>query len=93
MEDIDSDNQSMDGEYSEQDDWPIEETEEKNFWDKEILDKYAYPPSLCPCCKVGKFNIRENIKNKILHPYIIACCNKKCKKKIISESFLFFASS
>ena len=31
MEDIESDNQSMDVEYSEQDDWPIEETEEKKF--------------------------------------------------------------
>ena len=78
MEDIESDNQSLDGEYSEQDDWPIEETEEKNFLDKEILDKYVYPPSLCLCCKVGKFSIRENKKNKILNPYIIACCNKKC---------------
>ena len=29
MEDIDSDIQSMDGEYSEQDDWHIEETEKK----------------------------------------------------------------
>ena len=31
MEDKDSDNQIMEGEYSEQDDWPIEETEEKKF--------------------------------------------------------------
>ena len=68
----------------------LRKLKKKNFWDKEILDKYAYQPSLCPCCKVGKFNIRENTKNKILNPYIIVCCNKKYKKKIISENFHFF---
>ena len=61
----------------------------KNFWDKELLKLYIYLPSICPCCHIGKFNIRENNKNKILNPYIIHCNNKKCKKKIILENIFF----
>ena len=52
-------------------DWPITENEKKKFWDEHILDKYIYPPKVCPVCIKGKLIIRDNTKNKILNPYLI----------------------
>jgi len=93
MEDIELDNQSSKNENLESEEWPIEDTEEKNFWDKELLKVYIYPPSISPWCHIGKFNISKNNKNKILNPYIIVCNKKNAKKNNLRQYSFFFITS
>lgn len=61
--------------------WQMNELEEKYFLVPKLINHYIYQPNYCPPCKSGKFVIRENKKNKVISPYILACINKKYKKK------------
>lgn len=50
-------NQNIDSGTTEE--WNISINEEKNFWNKELINRYIYIPKLCPKCKKDTFRKNE----------------------------------
>ena len=55
-------NQNIDSGTTEE--WNISINEEKNFWNKELINRYIYIPKLCP--KYKKDTFRKNEKKKLI---------------------------
>lgn len=76
-----SDSNDSDSNYKEND-WNIDVKFEENFVKKLIEDKIIYKPDLCPCCNVGKYEIKKYNNPDLIKIFYCQCNNKKCRKKV-----------
>lgn len=61
---------------------------ERNFWHKNVLNKFIIPPEKCSICNKGLMNIINNIS--INNPLISKCNVYKCgRTKYIRNGTIF----
>ena len=82
--------ESQDSESDTTEEWNILINEEKNFWKKELINRYFYIPKLIPKCKKDIFRINEKNNIDIINPFYLSCTNKNCKYKKPLRFFSFF---
>ena len=52
-----------------QNNFNINPSEEKEIWREEIINKYSYPPNICPSCYHNSFRIYERKKANLLNSF------------------------
>lgn len=82
--------ENEDSDNSQNNAWDISPKEEKNYWEKELFNKYFYNPMLCPKCKKPTFKINEKKKDDIINPYYLSCSKKNCKYRKNMRYYSFF---
>ena len=68
--------------------WNINPEKEKIFWKEQILNKFVFPPKICPLCIKLSFKVYENHSDSIINPFDTTCGNYKCKVKKILKNIL-----
>ena len=73
-----------------QNNFNINPSEEKEIWREEIINKYSYPPNICPSCYHNSFRIYETKKAILLNLFYCQSSRKKCKYRKNLRQYSFF---
>ena len=53
--------------------WNINQEKEKILLKEHILNKFVFPPKICPLCNELSFNVYENHSDSIINPFYTKC--------------------